>query len=219
MDPEEEVATAPEQEPTVQPASEMPDNVDSSIKEASPEEQAQYDHFVGKAMEVIYSEKMFDKIVDLLDGGADGKDGGDPIKGLAIAAEMVVARIGAAAEQAGETLSPDVVLHAGAEILEDLANISKEAKIHDFAGDPDGLEAAWYQALDLFRERLEKSGELDKQKAAQDLDKLIAMDQNGTLEKILRDLAANDEAGPAGGEEPPPPAKAKTKGFATAMEA
>jgi hypothetical protein len=132
---------------------------------------------------------------------------------------MVVARIGAAAEQAGETLSPDVVLHAGAEILEDLANISKEAKIHDFAGDPDGLEAAWYQALDLFRERLEKSGELDKQKAAQDLDKLIAMDQNGTLEKILRDLAANDEAGPAGGEEPPAPAKAKTKGFATAMEA
>ena len=108
---------------------------------------------------------------------------------------MVVARVGQAAEQAGETLQPDVVYHAGADILEELADVSAIGKIKDYSNDPDALEKAWFVALDMFRERLAGVNEIDQEGAKADLDRLSQMDQNGTLEKIMRDLAASDQAG------------------------
>jgi hypothetical protein len=195
---------------------------DQGITQASPEEQQQKDHFVKKAWELIYSDQMWPQILQMLEGGADDTQDGDPVQGLATATEMVVARVGQAAEQAGETLQPDVVYDAGADILEELADVSAIGKIKDYSKDPDALEKAWFTALDMFRQRLADAGEIDQEGAKADLDKLVQMDQNGTLEKIMRDLAANDDAGPAGGEEGPggpnAPRGFKPKGLGVAAE-
>ena len=214
-----ETPPQPEQEPALPQAV---GDTEEGITPASPEEQAQADHLVGKAWQLIYSDNMFPQIVQMLEGGA-GDDGqgnvseGDPTRGLAMATDMVISRVGQVAEEAGETLMPDVAFFAFGEILEELAEVSRRGRIKDYSTDPDALELAYFQALDMYRERLDGAGVIDQESAKGDLNRLIEMDQNGQLEKIMRDLMANDEAGVAGGPEPPPAKEKKPKGFNAAM--
>jgi hypothetical protein len=194
---------------------------EEGVTQASPEEQAAFDKFVEKAWELIYSDQVWPQVLEMLEGGGDDTQEGDPVRGLAVATESIVARVAQAADQAGDRLQPDVVFHAAGDILEELAEVSARGKIKDYSKDPDALESAWFQALDMFRERLDGVGEIDQQHAQMDMEKLIQMDDNGTLEKIMRDLAANDKSGPAGGPEPGPnaPQGFKPRGMGVAAEA
>ncbi|WP_395451209.1 hypothetical protein ACHMW7_16285 [Aminobacter sp. UC22_36] len=168
--------------------------------QASPEEQQAYEHFIGKSMELIYNKQMLPQVLSLLQGE------GDPIEGLARASALVIGRVASAAQQAGEKLSGDVLLHAGTATFEDLANLASEAGIHDFGEDQDGLEGAYFKALDLYREMLQSSGQLDEAAAAEDLNKLMQADKDGQLEAMFRRLAEEDAGGnkPPNGQEPPP---------------
>lgn len=171
--------------------------------QASPEEQAQYNEFVGQALMLIYDEKMFGKIVDLLNGA------GDPMDGLARATSLVVGRIMDVAEKAGDKLSGDVILHGAKEIFEDLANLSAKAGIMDYSQDQDAFEGAFFRAVDMLRTLLQQMGKLDEAAVKQDFDKLVQMDQSGELEGMFRELAANDDAAlqqgqPVGGMPQPP---------------
>lgn len=166
--------------------------------QASPEEQAQLEHFVAKAYELTYDDAMLPKVLDMLGGE------GDPMEGLARASALVITRVMGAAEQAGEKLSGDVLLHAGAEVFEDLANLATKAGIHDFENDPDALEGAFFRTLDTLRGMLQESGKIDQAAAAKDMEALAAADQDGRLEGMFRNLAKSE-----GGEEAPaePPAQ------------
>lgn len=208
--PPEEEAMPPEAPPDAAIPPAVGDQ-EEGITPASPEEQEEMEHFVGRAWELIYDDKTFPRVVEMLSGG--GKDGGDPVHGLAMATEMVVARVAQAADQAGHQVPPDVLYHAGADILEELAEVSRRGQIKDYSQDPDSLERAWLEALDIFRDRLQKAGELDQESAKADLDRLIAMDQNGMLEKIMRDLDASDRGGQAGDAGPNAPKGFKPKGM------
>jgi hypothetical protein len=204
------------------------DELPPTAEDASPEEQAQKDQFVGRAMELIYSDKVFPQVVQMLEGGAsdqpDPETGetaeGDPVQGLAAATTMIVSRVAEVAEQKGAAISPDVLYHAGADILEELAEVSKRGQIKDYSQDHDALEQAWFTALDMYRNQMQQNGTLDQESAKGGLDQLQKADANGSLERIMRNLAANEGAGQAGGEElPPEPANQnrRAKGFASAM--
>lgn len=209
-----------DQEPGISPTGEEL----GGVVRASPEEQEEHERVVGRAMELIYSDGMFEQVVTMLEGGA-GQDpdtgataDGDPVKGLAVATEMIVSRVADLAARDNVQITPDVLYHAGADILEELAEVSRRGRIKDYSQDPDALESAWFQALDMFRERLAGVGELDEEGAKADLERLVQMDQNGTLEKIMRGLAEGDragQAGPAGGPTPPPQER-KPRGLGTA---
>ena len=211
----------PEEPPPEEPGQDMPtDPLSGGLQQASPEEQAEADRTVGRAMELIYADNMFPQIVKMLEGGADDTQEGDPGRGLAMATEMVVARVANAADKAGHQIPPDVLFHAAGDILEELAEVSRRGRIKDYSQDPDALEAAWFQALDMFRERLANVGEISQESARADMDRLIRADQDGTLEKIMRSLADNDRSGQAGGQESPPEERGKErkpKGFNAAM--
>jgi hypothetical protein len=195
------------------------DELSPVAEEATPEEQAQADRFLAKAWELIYDDNTFPKIVDMLEGGI-GEDGqGDPEQGLAKATDLVVSRVAAVAEEAGEPVDPIVLYHAGADVFEDLAEVSRRGRIKDFSQDSDGLERAWFMALDMYRDRLTQSGALDEADAKAGLDQLQRADENGSLERIMRNLAGNQNAGQAGGEEIPPEAARRPKGFGQAMGA
>ena len=153
---------------------------------ASPEEQEQYNMFVSQAFNLIYDEKMMPQIIEMLKGE------GDPIEGLARAASMVISRIRRSAIEGGVDLSGDVLLHAGTEILEDLADLSREAEIKDYTQDPDALEAAYFRALDIFRVELQENGELDPEANQADLELLAQMDEAGELETVFSNLANED---------------------------
>lgn len=156
------------------------------LQNASPEEQEQYDRFVSRGMELIFDEKMLPGIVDMLEGG------GDPVEGLARTSTLVIGRIATAAEKAGEKLHGDVVMHAGTEIVEHLADVSKEAGIKDFEQDPDALEGAYFRTLDQFRMLMTDAGRIDQEAAQRDMDTLQKMDEGGQLEPLMRKLAEED---------------------------
>lgn len=226
--------------------------------QVTPEEDAQCTQFVGRAMQLMYDEKMFPHIVEMLRGGSDagaaqgapppsgqapaGPDvappgdqvdqpqpgdqslpenqdqgGGQPAgppdhgangpaKGLAQTAVMILAKVGSAAEQAGQTLSPDVVFAAGTQIFEQLAEISNRAGISDYKPHTDEYEAIYYHAIDMAITQMAKSGELDQKGAMAAMEQLKQMDASGDLERIFQSLDAKDQGGkqPAGkpGEQP-----------------
>ena len=158
---------------------------------ASPEEQDLYEQFVARAYLLIYEdEKVFADLVAMLKAG-------DPVTQLATAAAMVVYRVKAAADEAGKELPGDVVLHAGKEVFEDLAELAWKIGAHDFKTDTKALEAAWLKAMDQFRLMSEQSGTLDKEAANQDWASLKQADQSGALKQATAGLLQK-------GRQPPP---------------
>lgn len=187
---------APPAEPMAQAA---PDGL-GETQQATPEEQAVYDRFVARGYQLIYDKAMFPKVLELLQGG------GDPVEGLARATAMIVSRVAEAAKQADARLSGDVLLHAGTEIFEDLATLATDEGIHDFVGDADALEGAYFRALDIFRGMLQASGGIDQAAAKADFDRLVEMDKGGQLEQVFRGLAEGDAGDKAEPEPEEPPA-------------
>jgi hypothetical protein len=138
---------------------------------ATPEEQAQYELVVKNGMKLIYADNAMPHVLDLLKGG------GDPIMGLASATATIVLKLQESANQAGQPIDGDVLYHAGAAILEDLANLAKEAGIHEFTQAE--IEQATYKALDLYREQASQKGELDQNAVQSDWNNLVAADKAG----------------------------------------
>ena len=171
----------------------MPEEADS--EKPSPEEQQQYEQIVSNALMLIHSKKSRRQVEKMLEGGDD------PIEGLARAAATIIVRVAQAAQQAGVKPDGIVMWHAGTEIFEDLANVAKEAGIHDFSANPDDMETAYLRALDNVRTMLQESGAINQEAAASDLEKLKQMDESGELRNMLTGLAEKDVA-PKGEREP-----------------
>lgn len=149
---------------------------------ASPEEQAIYDKFVAKAQILIYDDKQIKGILDMLAEGT-------PQEGLGITAATIIKRVADAAEQAGQPIPGDILLHAGAEILEDLATLATKAGIHDFSKDQEAAEGAFYVALDEYRVMQQAAGKIDPAVYQKDLEALQAADQSGELGALFNKLA------------------------------
>lgn len=161
----------------------------------SPEEQKEYEQFIDNALSLVYDDKVLPTVLQRLSGG------GDPIEGLAAATVLIVDRLEDSAKKAGRQISPDVLMHGGKEILEDLANLAEQAKIHTFT--PEEAEGAYYRALDLYRAMKSQSGELDTEGLKQDFSQIVQADQSGQLEELAPGLAEHfaGSGGPGGGEE------------------
>lgn len=192
--PEGSVSPPPGAAPAAQPRT-----LTADAQQATPEEQELYEQFVSKAFMLVYDEKFFPTVVEMLRGGDD------PIEGLAVAASTVIARVLTAAKDAQADLPGDVAFHAGKEVFEDLAELSRQAGIHDFSADPDAFEGAYFRTLDRLRQTLEGTGDINKEAAEADLAMLQQMDESGELEGLFRDLASRDDAALGNGGGAPAP--------------
>ncbi len=141
----------------------------------SPEEQAAYEQFVNKGYELIYGDDRQEAIKQQLAQAAQK----DPVMGLAGVASAIVRRLKDSAEKAGKPVSPDVLLHGGTEILEDLADLAKQNGIHDFTDDE--LEKALLLAMDMFQAGELQAGKLDPAPFQQDMIELEQQSKDGTL--------------------------------------
>lgn len=150
---------------------------EESESNVSPEEQEQYDNFVGHAAKLIYDPKSRDAVLQRL------KATGDFMDDLANTAVMVVQRVEAAAEQAGEQIPDEIVFAGGKEILEELADYAGEMGIHDY--DEKELEGAWYRALDLYRAMGEQTGRIDPTQLKAEFAQINEADQQGRLGELL----------------------------------
>jgi len=154
----------------------------------SPEEQAQYDEFVGNAYALIYGDSH-ESIVERLSIDEE------PIQALAQTVTQVVRRVVESARQAGQELSSDVVFQGGVEVLEDLAATMGKLGIYDFSDEE--LEQATYVAMDLYRDVEIEAGELDQQAHQEDWQTLQQANETGEFDAVMQDLQAQ-----SGGKEP-----------------
>lgn len=146
----------------------------------SPEEQAQYDQFMDQAFRLAYDKRTFPTVMGRIAKAPD------PVEGLAAATAMLVSRLKDGAARQSVPLSPDVLYHGGAALLEDLADTAAKAGIHDFT--PDEVEGALYRCLDLYRS-MEGGDPAGKQAVAQDWQALVQADRTGSLDQVLPGLS------------------------------
>lgn len=185
------------QEGLVPPVGEPQPNV-------SPEEQAEYEQIVDNAYSLLYED-----MPTLLKSIAGG---GDPVTGLAQTVANTMSRLIGSAAKAGRKFDGGTVLQAGVEILEDLASLAQDSGIHDFT--PEELESATYLAAEMFRDLQQKSGNLDPNEFAGDLETLQQAEAAGTLKQLIPGAADKfaffkpEQA--AGGPVPPVPGQPRT---------
>jgi hypothetical protein len=146
----------------------------------APEEQEEYDTFVKNAMEVMYSEKG-EIEQEVLKRLATGKK---PIDSLSQTTVWLTMMLEQSAKQKGMEISDDVLLHAGREILEQLAEIASSSKIHDFKQAE--LQGAWYNALDMYREANSEPGDRFRpDEAAAAFEALNEADKEGRADEVV----------------------------------
>lgn len=134
----------------------------------TPEEQKAYEDFVADGLLLIYEGgQVRPSILELLDedptdlieilGDVGDLEKFSPVVALAATAVVIVLEL---VRRAGENRPDDaIIMHGGKEILEDLANLAEEAKIHDFT--PEELNRAWLMGMDLWREAAAAEGLID----------------------------------------------------------
>ncbi len=145
----------------------------------SPEEQAEYDQFIDNAHLLLYSDDGNKAVLERIQASPS------PIEAVAAIAAQTVIRLQDSAEKAGSPVSQDVLFNGGIEIVEELADMTKEAGIYEFT-DKD-LETAIYQTMDEYQRLAE--GTIDQNAAAQDVEMLKQADASGQLEQMLPGLS------------------------------
>ncbi len=170
---------------------------------ASEEEQAQYEQFVNDARKLIYAKAQINPgILKLLDD--DPKDliailgeevGQDfsPVIALAATATIVVLE---AVRRAEPKPPGEVIMHGGAEILEDLADLAGEVGIHTYTEEE--INQAMIHAVNLYRITGAQEGLVDEAELAEEFtDILNAQETGGTaaVAKMLPGIERYDNGG------------------------
>lgn len=158
----------------------------------SPEEQEVYDQVVGNALKLISDPKTRSGILDTLKGD------GNPREGLAMAAATVAKRVMDSASQNGVKVPGDVMLPAGQEIVEALAEVQANAGIADLSEDE--IEGAFLRGLDLFREMATADGSLDAEPFKQDFAAMVEADKAGSLDQVVPGASEAAQRLPQGGQ-------------------
>lgn len=171
------VQTAPAEAPT--------ETGDEEQTNVTPEEQAAKDKFVNNAFLLIYDKKVLPTILNRLNR-ADSPE--RAVEALADTTAMVVMRLEDSAAKKGRPLSPDILMHGGKEVLEDLADLSARIGIHDYT--PEEIEAAVYRAMDEYREVRGKQGGLNQEAINQEFQSVLAADREGRLGELIPGLEA-----------------------------
>lgn len=150
---------------------------DGGEANVTPEEQQQYDQFVANGMQLLYNKKAMPQLLQMIAGD------GDPVEGLANALVMVVTRLEDSAGEQGTQLSPDVMMHGGTELLEQMADLAEKGGVHEF--DEKEMESALYMAMDMYRSTRQQQGKLPEDQLKADMQQLVQADQAGELDQII----------------------------------
>jgi hypothetical protein len=162
------------------PADDGPDETPN----VSPEEQAQYDAFVGNGRRLVYDDRSANGVnPDIL---ASLRATDDPVQDLAVTAASLVTGLIENAAAAGRRIDPDIAFHGGVELLEDLADLADAARIHDFREKE--LEAAMYRAMDIVLKN-NPGAMVDQVGAERQFGDLMRQDRAGTLAQAMPALA------------------------------
>lgn len=166
------------------------DGQDTQTEEpnVTPEEQAQYDKVVKNGMELIYDPngQVTPEVMKRL------STGNKPIESLSQTAVWLVMMVEQDANRNNFPIEDDVLLHAGKELFEQLADVAEALGIHKFKEAE--LQGAWYNALDMYREaNQDEGGRIDKDQAANEFAQLNEADKEGRADELIPGFEQNME--------------------------
>ena len=187
-----------------QPPADIPPREDVSDDETNvtPEEQEAYDQFVKNGFELIYTDdgKVRPNVLTLLDNDPNDLKGTlppeafariaevfDPANALASATVSIVLNLVKSAAEAGALPDPAVIYHGGEAIMEDLAEVSQKAGIHDHTEQE--MQKAWMTATQLYYQAASELGLIDQADAEQDMQAIRQADESGELQKMMQSPA------------------------------
>jgi hypothetical protein len=146
-------------------------------RKASPEQQQQYDAFVGQCYHVIYAKGQVNPaIANLLKVG-------DPISAVAHATVNVVLRVMTSAKQNNIQFDPGVLLKGGQEVYQDLCDLSGKLGIHKFTEGE--VDAGWVQTMHLAQQQMQQAGLIDPKAFVRDQQELNQAAENGNIDDYL----------------------------------
>lgn len=161
---------------------------DEQQPNVSEEEQQEYEMIVRNALRIISPEGEGEGEPDISPQVLQALKGSDnPTMNLATTAVTLVTSLRDSAKQKGQVLDPDVLFHAGAAIIEALAEVAEAAGIHDYS--PEELEQSTYLALDMYRSSAEQTGDVDKEALTQEWGQLVEADKAGKVAEFSPELA------------------------------
>jgi hypothetical protein len=157
----------------------------------SPEEQQLYDTVVKKAGDIIYGDgKVMPEILHSLEPAREpAKDpaGGNPaVLALANTAVQIVSKLDISSKEQNIEIPDDVLYHAGAEIIEMLAEVAEAAKIHDYTQEE--INGALVQAVDSYRTIAERMGRTNDETLKGQFKEILDADSQGRLGDVVPGL-------------------------------
>lgn len=169
----------------------VPEGQDNDGQIASPEEQEQYNIFVGMCAMALYDQKLMPDTVALL------RDGGNRIESIAAVASSIVIRVLEAAQAADQKIGGDVLIHAGREVVELVGELSERGSGEDIPEEE--LERAFYVAVDRFRTAAQRKGLYTPEDMAGDVAALQEADARGDFDGMT---GGNPDAAPVAPVDP-----------------
>lgn len=157
----------------------------SEPKQATKDQQRIYNRFVGLCMAFLWSEKFMPKAVKIIKAHPNETDA------MAMIGATIVQRVFMAADSQGEPIPPEVLLHGGLEVMNEVATFAKAAGVEGI--DPDEIETAYYLAADKVRDGLVKAGKLDPQELAGQFEEIKNMAGEETLANVQGRLQGSQQ--------------------------
>ena len=123
-------------------------------RQATDEQQAQYNKFYAKTVELLFNEQFLQAGAKLLQQAPTVVDG------MARIGATVASRVYMQAAKEGAPPEPIVVIESGREIMAEVADF---AKALEYEVSDEDIETAYYMAADLMRQTLVDAGVIDEE--------------------------------------------------------
>lgn len=150
-------------------------------KQATPEQQEQYNLWVVAGMRALFNENVSESTIKAIQGEQN------KVIGVAKALAALVTRLYTTQVKQGRQPPSDVVLHGSWELLDNVIMMAEAAGMGQFT--PDEREGAFFRAADIFRTNLAKGGMIDKGVVDQDVNALRQMEDSGEMAQMAGHFA------------------------------
>lgn len=149
---------------------------------ATPEQQAQYNRFYAYSILMLYNEDFIPKVQELFQKSPNA------VEAAARVGSAIATRIYMGASKNGATIPPEVMLHAGQEVMGEIAEMARVSGLADLS--EEDVETAYYLAADMTRSALEKAGKIDGKNAQADLENIRSLVGDDKLNEIVQRMGA-----------------------------
>lgn len=173
-------------------------------QEASAQEQADYEAFLGMAMDVLYPkdrpEPGIVKRLMFRSEKAGQDESGQAVAALASATVAIVLRVQEAFREQNRKISPAAMYHAASELMGAVAEMAAAPNPQN-GGEPiydyneEEMKGAWLRAVDQYQQMQVASGDLSREAMQHDWGEIVGAAKAGKLDAISPELAAAAQQG------------------------